>query len=153
MTPRPIRAECTDVTNVVLDGTKAVMLSGESANGDYPTQAVEVMFATCLQAETAIHYNDVCCSTTATAPSRSTDSSPGVRQALPLARQHRSHRDGRLSASKTLLLEPADEEVAASLLLLFEVDDTILPMVSVSVDDVSDCTYTENVYAIDPLIQ
>ncbi|KAE9046390.1 hypothetical protein PR002_g1702 [Phytophthora rubi] len=58
-----------------------------------------------------------------------------------------------LSASKTLLLEPADEEVAASLLLLFEVDDTILPMVSVSVDDVSDCTYTENVYAIDPLIQ
>ncbi|KAG2961118.1 hypothetical protein PC119_g26207 [Phytophthora cactorum] len=32
------------------------MLSGESANGDYPTQAVEVMSATYLQAETAIHY-------------------------------------------------------------------------------------------------
>ncbi|KAE9275567.1 hypothetical protein PF001_g26520 [Phytophthora fragariae] len=51
--------ECTDGANAVLAGTKAVMLTRESANGDYPTQAVEVMFATCLQAETAIHYNDV----------------------------------------------------------------------------------------------
>ncbi|KAE8878944.1 hypothetical protein PF005_g27141 [Phytophthora fragariae] len=67
-------------------------------------------------------------------------------------RQHRSHRDGRLSTSKKLLPEPVDEEVAASVLVLFEVDDAILPMVSVIVDDVSDCTYTENVYAIDPLV-
>ncbi|KAF1794482.1 Pyruvate/Phosphoenolpyruvate kinase-like domain [Phytophthora cactorum] len=57
--PAPDPCRCTDVANAVLDGTDAVMLSGESANGDYPTQAVEVMSATCLQAETAIHYNDV----------------------------------------------------------------------------------------------
>lgn len=55
--PRPTRAEVTDVANAIYQGTSAIMLSGETAAGNYPIEAVRTMAKIALRTEQDIDYN------------------------------------------------------------------------------------------------
>jgi pyruvate kinase len=71
--PRPTRAEASDIANAIMDGTDAIMLSGETASGLYPVEAVHTMARIALRTEQDLAYDELlqrngvdhCCTTTA----------------------------------------------------------------------------------------
>ncbi|MDR7855836.1 pyruvate kinase [Tissierella sp.] len=57
--PRPTRAEVTDVANAILDGSSAIMLSGETAAGKYPIESVKTMYNIAKRTEDSLDYGEI----------------------------------------------------------------------------------------------
>lgn len=57
--PRPTRAEASDIANAIFDGTDSIMLSGETAAGQYPVEAVQMMAKIAIRTESGLDYSNI----------------------------------------------------------------------------------------------
>jgi pyruvate kinase len=85
--PHPTRAEVTDIANSIFDGTDAIMLSGETAIGHYPVEAVQVMMKIALNTEAALPYSKMLLD-------KGADLEPQTDDAISYAACHTAHQLG-----------------------------------------------------------
>jgi pyruvate kinase len=85
--PHPTRAEVTDIANSIFDGTDAIMLSGETAIGRYPVEAVQVMMKIALTIEAALPYSKMLLD-------KGADLEPQTDDAISYAACHTAHQLG-----------------------------------------------------------
>ncbi|MCX5995545.1 MAG: pyruvate kinase, partial [Chloroflexi bacterium] len=85
--PHPTRAEVTDIANSIFDGTDAIMLSGETAVGRYPVEAVQVMMKIALITEAALPYSKMLLD-------KGADLEPQTDDAISYAACHTAHQLG-----------------------------------------------------------
>jgi pyruvate kinase len=128
--PQPTRAEATDVANAIFDGTDAVMLSGETANGKYPVKAVETMHNIALTIEQSEEYKQRCREFFAASSSNNETGIAAARSAHMLAteigasamisptlRGNTSRLISKFRPEYTLVAATTDEQIVRQLLL------------------------------------
>ncbi|GGM26662.1 pyruvate kinase [Paraliobacillus quinghaiensis] len=155
--PRPTRAEASDVANAIFDGTDAIMLSGETAAGDYPVESVQTMSNIATKAETAIDHKTVLDirsksseMTITDAISQSVNHSAmnlGVDAILtPTASGHTARMISKYRPEAPIIAVTFDEKISRRLALVWGVQ-TIVGKLAYSTDDVLDLAIQQGLTA------
>ncbi|WP_138415349.1 pyruvate kinase [Aquibacillus sediminis] len=146
--PRPTRAEASDVANAIFDGTDAIMLSGETAAGDYPVEAVQTMSNIATKAETGIDHKAILDIRSKTSDMTITDAiSQSVNHSAmnldvnalltPTVSGHTARMISKYRPKAPIIAVTYDERVSRRLSLVWGVQ-TILGQLAHSTDDVLD---------------
>jgi len=160
--PRPTRAEVTDIANAIFDGTDAVMLSGETAAGKYPYEAVSTMAAVAERTEMALDYRKKLIKTYGQEPVTVTNAISYASSAAamelgasaiitPTQSGSTARMVSKYRPKAPIIAATPDEKVARKLTLSFGITPIIVPttdstdeMIQQSVNKALECELIEN---------
>lgn len=118
--PRPTRAEASDVANAIFDGTDAIMLSGETAAGQYPVESVKMMATIATRVEKSLVYQDIF-------RKRIKEVSPSIADAICQSVAHTA-----LSLDVVAIVAPTESGHTAKMISKYRPKS---PIIAVSADD------------------